>query len=63
MAQRLEIHHPDKTNTSLQRRMAEGLLSSGLDEAIELAALNDWQGVLDELYGLKYRQLMKLRPE
>jgi len=53
MAQRLEIHQPEQTNTSLQRRMAEGLLSIGLDDAIELAALNDWQGGLSELYGLK----------
>ncbi|MFQ5764208.1 MAG: hypothetical protein ACE5GT_04715 [Rhodospirillales bacterium] len=32
--------------------MAESLLAAGLDEAIEFAALNGWQGVLSELYGL-----------
>jgi len=43
---------PVQTNLSLQRRMAEILLTAGLDEAIEFAVLNGWQGVLNELYGL-----------
>ena len=52
MAGRQERHQPEQTNTSLQRRMAEILLSSGVDEAIEFAILNGWQGVLNELYSI-----------
>jgi len=32
--------------------MAEILLSAGVDEAIEFAVLNGWQGVLNELYAI-----------
>lgn len=32
--------------------MAEILLTEGLDEAIELAVFNGWQGVLNELYAI-----------
>ena len=49
MAQRPEMLQPEQTNRSLQRRMAECLLDAGLDEAIEFAGLNGWQGVLSEL--------------
>lgn len=52
MAQRLEWHQPKQTNLSSQRRMAEILLTEGLDEAIELAVFNGWQGVLNELYAI-----------
>ncbi len=51
MAQRPEMLQPEQTNRPLQRQMAECLLTAGLDEAIEFAALNGWQGVLSELYG------------
>ena len=51
MAQRPEMLQPEQTNKPFQRQMAECLLTAGLDEAIEFAALNGWQGVLSELYG------------
>ncbi len=51
MARRPEMLQPKQTNRPFQRQMAECLLTDGLDEAIEFAALNGWQGVLSELYG------------
>ncbi len=51
MAQRPEMLQPEQTNRPFQRKMAECLLTAGLDEAIEFAALNGWQGILSELYG------------
>ncbi len=51
MARRPEMLQPEQTNRPFQRQMAECLLTAGLDEAIEFAALNGWQGVLSELYG------------
>ncbi len=52
MAHRTEMLQPEQTNRSLQKQMAECLLSADLDEAIEFATRNGWQGVLRELYGL-----------
>ena len=44
----------EQTNKDFQHEMATSLASSsGLDEAIEFASLNDWQGVLGELRHLR----------
>jgi len=44
----------EPTNKDFQHEMAASLASSsGLDEAIEFASLNDWQGVLGELRHLR----------
>ena len=44
----------EQRNKNFQHEMAASLASSsGLDEAIEFASLNDWQDVLGELRHLR----------
>ncbi len=46
----------DHSNQPLQQRMARSLIDAGLDEAIEFAALNGWNGVLGELRRIRPKQ-------